>query len=150
MVLVYGPAYLMRAVWLSGAVDYLKEPWDPEELFLRLRGPRTPAVVWAVRHQELRLEGAALTVDGRDVELSGAEAELLRLLVKRRGTPVPRRILAWVAGCNESRVVDTLVARIRKKIRHALGTPGRYIVAVRGVGYSFPCTILGLMVSWAP
>ena len=33
-VLVYGPAHLMRAAWLAGASDYLKEPWTAEELFL--------------------------------------------------------------------------------------------------------------------
>lgn len=135
--LVYGPPHLLRAAWLAGVLDYLKEPWEPEELFLRLRGPRAAAVSWTFQGRELRLEGHAISTAAQTVRLSITEAELLRLLVKRRGTAVPRHVLAWAAGCSERRVVDTLMARLRRKLA-ALEEPGARIVAVRGVGYTFP------------
>jgi DNA-binding response OmpR family regulator len=140
----------MRAAWLAGAMDYLKEPWEPEELFLRIRGPRTAAVSCTWQGKSLRLEGIELRADDRTVQLSAAEAELMRMLIKRRGMAVPRRILAWAAGCTDGRVVDTLISRIRVKLAEVAGTSAKCLVAIRGVGYSFPCTILGLVVSLAP
>lgn len=128
----------MRAAWLAGATDYLKEPWAPEELFLRLRGPRAAVVNWSYRRKTLTLEGTEIRADGTVVTLTTAESEVLRILVERRGSAVPRRVLAWAAGCSEGRVVDTLVGRIRAKLRQATQAPGRHIAAVRGVGYQFP------------
>jgi len=138
MVLVYGPAHLMRAAWLAGAADYMKDPWMPEELFLRLRGPRAAAVTWSSQRSSLVLEGTELRSDTVSVTLTTAESEVLRILVERRGSVVPRRVLAWAAGCSENRVVDTLVGRIRAKLRRATEAPGRHIASVRGVGYQFP------------
>jgi DNA-binding response OmpR family regulator len=128
----------MRAAWLAGASDYLKEPWTTEELFLRLRGPRSAVVDWSWQRHALRLEGTTLSTEGPAVELTAAESEVLRMLVERRGLAVPRRILAWAAGCSDGRVVDTLVGRIRLKLRRATASAARSITAVRGVGYQFP------------
>ncbi len=136
-VLVYGPAHLMRAAWLAGAVDYLKDPWEPEELFLRLRGPRAAVVVWSCGPCAVRLEGGSISASGMKTKLSWSEAELLRMLVERRGCAVPRHLLAWAAGCVEGRVVDTLVGRIRRKLA-GVGASGPTITSVRGVGYVFP------------
>lgn len=136
-VLVYGPAHLFRVAWLAGARDYLREPWSVEELYLRLRGPGPAFVAWGHRERSFRLEGRDLEVEGGGTaRLSTAEAELLRLLVQRRGSTVSRGVLGWGAGVSEGRVVDTLVGRIRRKLS-ALGAL-EAIVAVRGVGYRLP------------
>jgi DNA-binding response OmpR family regulator len=135
-VLVYGPDYLFRSAWLSGAWDYLREPWTPEELFLRLRGCSPPVVQWMSSGKACRLEGRRLLAEG-GIRLSAAEAELLRLLALRRGSVVSRAVLAWTAGCLEGRVVDTLIGRLRAKLER-VGLPRDLIASARGLGYRLP------------
>ena len=136
-VLVYGPDYLFRSAWLSGAWDYLREPWTSEELFLRLRGCAPSVVQWTVAGRICRLEGRKLVAEDSGVRLSAAEAELLRLLALRRGSVVSRTVLAWAAGCLEGRVVDTLIGRLRTKMER-LGLPRDLIASARGLGYRLP------------
>jgi DNA-binding response OmpR family regulator len=135
----YGPDHLFRASWLAGALDYLREPWSVDELFLRLRGPQPGITRWETGSERAVLEGSVLSAGGqRSVKLSPAEAEVLRLLVQRRGMPVSRTVLAWRARCSSGRVIDTLVGRLRAKLKNA--GPGGAVVpeAVRGVGYRLP------------
>jgi len=134
---VYGPPHLFRAAWLSGARDYLREPWSVDELYLRVRGPGPGFVEWTTESTAYRLEGRNLANEkGGQVRLSAAEAGLLRVLVQRRGSPVSRGVLAWAASCSDGRVVDTLIARIRGKLRRLGGAD--CLIAVRGVGYRLP------------
>jgi DNA-binding response OmpR family regulator len=136
--LPYGPAHLFRAAWLSGAQDYLREPWQPDELFLRLKGPRPPKLTWAVGAGTLSLEGCRLAGPTDAVKLTSVEAELLRILVQRRGVAVSRAVLAWGAACSEGRAVDTLMGRLRIKVQR-VSFPGAAVPeAVRGVGYRLP------------
>lgn len=136
---VYGPQYLFRSAWIAGAQEYLKEPWEPEELFLRLEGPRPPFVEWKTQGCTLRLEELTVTREGGPkVALSSAEAEFLRVLVQRRGVAVSRPVLGWAASCSSGRVVDTLVARLRRKIQELLGCDEDPIPSVRGLGYRLP------------
>lgn len=136
--LPYGPAHLFRAVWLSGALDYLRDPWQPDELFLRLKGPRPPRLSWEVGDGTLNLEGCRLSGTTSAVRLTPVEAELLRILVQRRGVAVSRAVLAWGAACSEGRAVDTLMGRLRIKLQE-VSFPGAPVPeAVRGVGYRLP------------
>ena len=136
---VYGPAHLFRAAWLAGAHDYLREPWEPEELFLRLRGPLPSRMEWVWAGRRLRLEGLVLSLDdGLRAKLSPTEADLLRILVQRRGLAVSRTVLGWAASCSTGRVVDTLVARLRRKIQGLVATDDDPVLGVRGLGYRLP------------
>lgn len=137
-VLVYGPEHLLRAAWLSGARDYLRDPWSVEELYLRLRGPSPAFVEWDSGGRVFRLEGRHLTCGPEPgVRLSVGEAGLLKILVQRRGLPVSRSVLAWTAGCSEGRVVDTLISRVRGKLK-ALDYGPQELMTVRGLGYRLP------------
>lgn len=138
-VIVHGPAHLFRSSWLAGARDFLREPWAPEELFLRLRGARPSSILWEMSGRPCRLDGRYLTSDSdARIRLSTAEAGVLRVLVQRRGLPVSRAILAWESQCAEGRVVDTLVGRIRAKLARIIGLDTATILSVRGVGYRLP------------
>lgn len=138
-VVVYGSEENFGPAWRTGILDYLREPWQPEELFLRLRGPESPTVVWDWAGKSLRLDGNEFsTAEGDRVRLSSAEANLLRILVRRRGLPVSRGVLAWAAGCSSGRVIDTLVGRLRNKLRPILAADAPLPVSVRGVGYRLP------------
>lgn len=136
---VYGPPHLFRSAWLSGVLDYLREPWQPEELFLRLRGPRPAFLEWSWGGLPLKLEGQLLSCGRSErTKLTATEADLLRTLVMRRGLTVSRIVLGWAASCSQGRVVDTLMGRLRRKIQRLTGVDDDPVPGVRGLGYRLP------------
>jgi DNA-binding response OmpR family regulator len=142
-VIAWGPAGLMRAAFLLGCVDYMREPWTPEELELRARAvlarvPRSHAFPWG----ELRLDGDSLALPAAVVQLTRHEARILRTLLRARGETVPREALAYAvdgtARRASGRSIDVHVSAIRRKVRAAAPAAGRFIVCVRGMGYLIP------------
>lgn len=142
-VLAYGPAALMRSAFLAGAADYLREPWGPEELGLRLmsvaqRTARSFVFPWG----RLAMDGSILSTSGADIQLTFHESIILRALLLGRGSPVPRQALAYRLwgrpGPGASRAVDVHVAAIRRKLAAVEPAAGRFILCVRGKGYMVP------------
>lgn len=125
-----------------GAEDYIVKPFSPRELVLRVntilkRGKPQE------RAQDILSQGA-LTVDvprhqvlikSRKISLTAMEFKLLVLLLKRKGRVQSRdQLLSDVWGIDSeivTRTVDTHVKRLRQK----LGSAGKYIETVRGLGY---------------
>jgi DNA-binding response OmpR family regulator len=135
-----------RVVGLEvGADDYVAKPFSPKELVARVRavlrrsrpdpGPRVLSV-GAVALDPAR---HTVTVDGRAVELTPKEFDLLHALLAAAGRVLSREhLLNHVWGYAradeiESRTVDVHVRRLRAK----LGPEGGRITTVKSVGYRF-------------
>ena len=86
---------------------------------------------------EIDKEGRTVKVDGKPVELSLREYELLVYLVENENIALSRdKILNNVWNYDyygDSRTIDSHI----KKIRHKLGKKGKNIKTIRGVGYKF-------------
>ena len=124
----------------AGADDYLAKPFGMMEMVSRVRAvlrrfaPKHNAVL-RIGELSMSLDEHTVRVDGQRVELTLKEFELLRLFLERIGQVFTRDQLmetVWGSGfCGETRTVDVHIGTLRTK----LGSAGRYIRTVRGVGY---------------
>jgi DNA-binding response OmpR family regulator len=77
-------------------------------------------------------------VEGKEVELTGIEFDILIALLRRAGRVVPRHALLEQAGRDDAtvgeRTVDVHISKLRKKLGDDPKSPRR-IRTVRGVGY---------------
>ncbi|MFE2969837.1 response regulator transcription factor [Streptomyces sp. NPDC059340] len=126
----------------AGGDDYLVKPFALQELVLRLEAllrRRPPRDSGTVRVGGLLLDPAAreVSLDGRPVELTRREFELLHFLARNAGIVLSRdQLLDRVWGYDfevRTDAVDTFVSYLRRKLE----TSGRsrIIHTVRGVGF---------------
>jgi DNA-binding response OmpR family regulator len=132
-----------RVVGLElGADDYIAKPFSPRELLARLRAvlrrAQPDAVAEKLSAAGISVDTAAREawVDGKPVELTGLEIDLLTVMLRRAGRVVPRSALMELAGRGDvtvgERAVDVHISRLRKKLGD---DAANRIRTVRGVGY---------------
>ena len=131
-----------------GADDYVTKPFSVRELILRVkailkRGIKKSDVVEVERQfgdLKIDVDSHEVHVDSSLIELTALEFRLLRELVDKRGRVQSRdQLLSEVWGYNSevtTRTVDTHIKRLREK----LGSMGKYVQTIRGVGYKFSRT----------
>jgi len=146
---------LDRIVGLElGADDYLPKPFNPRELVARISAimrrtrQREQAASVAepenlvVDDVEMNLRARQVRRGGEQVELTGAEFDLLEVLLRAAGRVVGREELFRKVLDREplplDRSIDMHVSHLRRKLGHEHGGVER-IKAVRGVGYVYTC-----------
>ncbi len=125
-----------------GVDEYISKPFSPKILVARVEAilKRTKVDVKEIKECdgiEIDKEGRTVSVDGKNIELSLREYELLVYLIENQNIALSRdKILNNVWNYDyygDSRTIDSHV----KKLRHKLGKKGKYIKTIRGIGYKF-------------
>lgn len=125
-----------------GADEYVTKPFSPKILMARIKAlmNRTlPDEIQALQVGCISIDTAGHTasIDGKRIELTPKEYELLLYMLKNREIALSReQILDAVWGFDyygDYRTVDTHIKRLRTKLEHC----GEYIQTVRGLGYKF-------------
>ena len=129
----------------AGCDDYLRKPFDPRELILRIKkllslkkegfAPEKESGVLKYGQIEIDLDKHTVTESDNEIILSNKEFKLLTFLIQNKGLALGREtILSRVWNENYhlgDRTIDVYVGKIREK----LPTISKNIKTIKGVGY---------------
>lgn len=128
-----------------GIDDYVVKPFSPKELMMRVdaimkrSGKNEPENKDVFQYQSLRVDFSAriVTIDGKRLDLTPKEYDLLFYMIKNRNIALFREnLITEVWGYDfdgDERTLDTHIKLLRK----SLGEYSGLIVTLRGVGYRF-------------
>ena len=128
----------------AGVDDYVVKPFSPKELMMRVnvvtsrsRAEEGAADIFRYEGLEINFTARTVSIDGKRIEMSPKEYELLFYLVRNKNIALEReRLITEVWGYDyygDDRTLDTHI----KLLRNSLGEYRKLLITLRGVGYRF-------------
>ena len=128
----------------AGVDDYVVKPFSPKELMMRVkvvtsrvRTTEGQADIFEYEGLEINFTARTVSIDGKRIEMSPKEYELLFYLAKNKNIALQRdQIITQVWGYDyygDDRTLDTHI----KLLRNSLGEYRKLLVTLRGIGYRF-------------
>jgi DNA-binding response OmpR family regulator len=121
-------------------MDYLKSPWDSEELECRVdRLIEKRRKLFSFPWGDFTLREGRLHCTTAKLRLSVQERIILKKLILNRNQPVSRDVLYYAMWgkpyTKKSRVVDMHISSIRRKLYSHLPQSKACITSLKGIGY---------------
>ena len=128
-----------------GIDDYVVKPFSPKELMARVNAvlnrvdasDKSSQTIEKFDGLEVNFAARTISVDGKRIELTPKEYDLLFYMIQNKNIALSRdRLLSDIWGYDffgDDRTIDTHV----KNLRNSLGPYRKFIVTLRGVGYKF-------------
>ncbi|MBO6129553.1 MAG: response regulator transcription factor [Pseudobutyrivibrio sp.] len=128
----------------AGVDDYVVKPFSPKELMMRInvvtsrsRAEEGAVDIFKYEGLEVNFTARTVSIDGKRIDMSPKEYELLFYLVRNKNIALEReRLITEVWGYDyygDDRTLDTHI----KLLRNSLGEYRKLLVTLRGVGYRF-------------
>ena len=128
----------------AGVDDYVVKPFSPKELMMRVnvvtsrsRADEGAVDIFKYEGLEINFTARTVSIDGKRIDMSPKEYELLFYLVRNKNIALEReKLITEVWGYDyygDDRTLDTHI----KLLRNSLGEYRKLLVTLRGVGYRF-------------
>lgn len=127
-----------------GADDYLPKPYNPRELSARIKAILKRMQPVETTQEEsnsvftLKADDMQILFQGKALELTMAEFDILKLLIQRKGGVVSREDFIYdsfhIEDDSSLKNIDVMISRIRTKLSK-INDSQTYIKSVRGIGY---------------
>ncbi len=113
-----------------GAEDYLKKPFDPEELLIRIKARLGKLnEEKELRYKDIVIKENIVIKNGEKIPIGNVQRELLEKLVKNKGKVVPKEELMEILQSPSDLALRVNLSKLKKKL-------GIEIKSVRGIGYT--------------